>query len=159
MAKIKGVELKAVKCFKGHEGEPLTQGNIYMNGKKIGYYSEDFMSGPIHLDIEKEYEEKFEKIVDDVTGGKYEYMAKDVFIDELLTLKELEGDFKKAVKEGYKALILVEHPRQHPFTIKSPTTSTEETIKWLDENGYEKYKEDEKYSLKVYNDLNQFIVE
>ena len=36
MAKIYGVELKNITNFKGHEGEPLIQGNIYFNKKKVG---------------------------------------------------------------------------------------------------------------------------
>ena len=46
MAEIFGVTIKNRKEFRGHEGEPCTQGNIYQNGKKIGYYSDSFMMGP-----------------------------------------------------------------------------------------------------------------
>ena len=35
MASINGIELKGLKEFKGHEQEPLTQGNIYYKGKKL----------------------------------------------------------------------------------------------------------------------------
>ena len=31
MASINGVSLKAVKTFRGHEGEPLAQANIYID--------------------------------------------------------------------------------------------------------------------------------
>ena len=40
MAKMSGVELKSVKYATGMEGL-FFQGNVYMDGKRIGFYSED----------------------------------------------------------------------------------------------------------------------
>lgn len=37
MAKINGIELKALKKFKDHEGCTIAQGNLYLGGKKIGF--------------------------------------------------------------------------------------------------------------------------
>lgn len=34
-----GYWLKGVKTYKGHEGEPLFQGNIYLNNRKIGFFA------------------------------------------------------------------------------------------------------------------------
>lgn len=50
MASIKGIEIKGVKGYQGHEGY-CQQGNIYMDGKKIGFYSEDGWGGPPTLDV------------------------------------------------------------------------------------------------------------
>ena len=43
--------LKNVKTFKGHEGEPCRQGNLYMDSKKIGWFSEDSWGGPMQFHI------------------------------------------------------------------------------------------------------------
>ena len=44
MAKMSGVELKSVKYATGMEGG-FFQGNVYLDGKKIGFYSEDGNGG------------------------------------------------------------------------------------------------------------------
>ena len=45
MASINGVSIKAFKKFRGHEGEELYQGNVYYNGKKLGFWSQDAHGG------------------------------------------------------------------------------------------------------------------
>lgn len=45
MAKLSGVELKSIKYATGMEGG-FFQGNVYLDGKKIGFYSEDGNGGP-----------------------------------------------------------------------------------------------------------------
>ena len=44
MAKIYGLELKGIKTMIGRNGE-VFQGNIYLEGKKIGVYSQDLNGG------------------------------------------------------------------------------------------------------------------
>lgn len=39
-------EVKGCKTHKGHEGEPLTQCNIYRDGKKVAFYSDGDWGGP-----------------------------------------------------------------------------------------------------------------
>jgi len=46
-----GYWLKGLKNFKGHDGEPLIQGSILKDGKKIGFFSEDSRGGPAALDV------------------------------------------------------------------------------------------------------------
>lgn len=41
-----------VTNFRGHEGEPLVQGNLTLNGKKIGTWSEDSWGGPSCIDAD-----------------------------------------------------------------------------------------------------------
>ena len=45
MASINGVSIKAFKKFRGHEGEEPYQGNVYYNGKKLGFWSQDAHGG------------------------------------------------------------------------------------------------------------------
>jgi len=152
MAKIKGIEIKAMTKFKGHEGETLTQGNIYMDGKKIGWYSEDSWGGCMNIDIEKEYAKEFNKRAKKHADGE------EYFLYDLINLKLVEDEFKKIIKKGYKALIVVKHERFYNSHIYSPDTDIEKTIAWLDKNGYEKYKIDGEYDLKVYKNLEDFNI-
>lgn len=41
-----GYWLKGVKEYKGHEGEPLFQGNVYLNNKKIGFFCHGRLGWP-----------------------------------------------------------------------------------------------------------------
>jgi len=44
MANINGIEIKAIKTFLGTEGY-ARQGNVYLDKKKIGFFSEDGNGG------------------------------------------------------------------------------------------------------------------
>ncbi len=44
-----GYWLKGVKEYKGHEGEPLFQGNVYYKNKKIGFFAMGDWGGPSTL--------------------------------------------------------------------------------------------------------------
>lgn len=158
MAKIKGVELKAVTNFKGHEGEPLTQGNIYMKGKKIGYYSDDSWGGCINIDIDSGYMEEFQKITKEYTQEDEQWFADELLISALVDLRTTEQEFNKAIKKGYKAVALIEHPQRYPQQILLGHTNTDRLCKWLDENGLDGYKVDGTYQLTMYTELNQFNI-
>jgi hypothetical protein len=83
-----GIELKGVKVFKGHDGEPCHQGNLYMDGKKIGRFSEDSHGGPMSINIiNKEFEDEFYKRTKDYTIEYCGMILKgtDLFIGTLLS--------------------------------------------------------------------------
>lgn len=60
MANINGIEIKAIKTFLGTEGY-ARQGNVYLDKKKIGFFSEDGNGGCDWIDFEcdKEIKELF----------------------------------------------------------------------------------------------------
>lgn len=41
MASINGVELKNIKKFGGRHGEPCLQGSVYIDSKRVGFWSQD----------------------------------------------------------------------------------------------------------------------
>lgn len=121
MAKIKNIELKNIRDFKGHDGEPLVQGDVYYKNKKIGFYSQDGWGGPdiLNLDNNLENLEEINNIINNYIGGKlfkkidnlyakqyncenlfkleqkgYEYLFMD-----LLQLKDHEDLYKKYKKK------------------------------------------------------------
>ena len=66
-----GYWLKAIKDFKGHEGEPLFQANVYLNNRKIGFFSEDGWGGPAQLqDFSKGDEEALTTYAMELAGDK-----------------------------------------------------------------------------------------
>jgi hypothetical protein len=42
-------EIKGIKTFKGHEGEPCSQGNLYFGTKKVCEWSDDSRGGPMRV--------------------------------------------------------------------------------------------------------------
>lgn len=111
MSKLNGVELKAIKTFKGHEGETCYQGNLYLNGKRLGFWSQDSWSG---MDIFDFDESTLNKVCEDYQAGfddDYRYKAvcaeKEVFISAVLRLRLIEKDLTPGFKKGYKAAIYV----------------------------------------------------
>lgn len=167
MAKIKGIELKNVVNFKGHEGEDLIQGNVYYNGKKIGFYSQDSWSGNdiFNLDyqLSKNKREEIENITNNYVGGVlfekldklcfgnndfYMNYAKDkqigyeyMFMD-LLCLLEHEKIYKEYCKKWNTNKIVIVYDTSYNIRICSGLR-----------------EEDKDKTYFVYNDLKDFIIE
>ena len=127
MASINGITVKAMKEFVGHEGY-CKQGNIYIDNKKQGFWSQDSWGGPdifefdttLLLERIKEYCEKNPPID---TLKLYDMDIKEIdfnnlpvrtfedilepesaFLYELTGLLEIEKHFKKAIKQGYSMI-------------------------------------------------------
>jgi|SRR5699024_4637334 len=102
MASIKGFELKAVKHFEGMEGIGFNA-NLYFNGKRVGRASDYATGAHIEYYVEdKRIESKLEEVAKEYDDFGFEVVG--TFINELLTLKMLEKEYKKAIKEGYGSI-------------------------------------------------------
>lgn len=159
MAKIKGIELKNVLEFKGHEGEELLQGDVYFNGKKVGFYSQDAWGG---MDIFNLFTSKaiakitpitnnyrggilFKKI-DDLSGYTFqnlEQIGYEYFFIDLLQLIEHEKLYKKYSKKWGINKIFIVYDNPYELHISGG--------KLRDEDANKTYFE--------YNDLKDFIVD
>lgn len=114
MANIYGFSVKSLRKFKYHEDITCYSGNLYLNNKKIGTWSQDYMAGPDHFDLIQPYDEqkldaKIEKLHpaietedEKLTGYNLELLMCDLV---KLTLDERR--FKKALKEGYIGILIV----------------------------------------------------
>ena len=169
MAKINGVQLKAVKYFRGHEGESCLQANIYMDikgkCKKIGSVSEDTWSGEYDVTFDKEeYEKEFNKRREDYfKTHTSKFKDNTIFLYELRVLTDREKDFKKymkkvdkwnkeAGKEIYKpylVYVLFDDGRQVRAVWECPS-----------EKAYQQVLAEQKPKQHlVYSDLKEFIIE
>lgn len=101
MAKIKGFELKNIVTYRGHEGEQLRQGNIYHNGKQVGFYRDgDYGSGS-DIDVPKEIAD----LVKDYRLKDFTLITGiDAVMYDLLDLIDDEKSYKKLVKKGAQAV-------------------------------------------------------
>lgn len=108
------IELKGLKGFKGHDGEPLYQSNIYRYGKKIGEWSDDSWGGPMNYHFVSPTEESnfiaHAKIVlashkdydgkdyDTATMSSFDLISTAIF---QMSIAEIEqSQIKKEVKKG-----------------------------------------------------------
>lgn len=111
MAKINGVELKAIKSFLDHEGMQIHQGNVYIDGKKAGFFTNDSWGGPNTYNFDQSiFSDKikdFQKGFTDEYKYKEFYDDPDIFIETLLEFNARQKEYKKAVKKGYSNMILV----------------------------------------------------
>lgn len=122
MASINGISVKGLKKFKGHEGEPLSQGNLYLNGKKIGFWSQDSWGGPDNFQIDQPWGWKMERLLNekvkqlnadkakhgtDYSGNPYvlEYDLERLMGDYIALLYD-EDAYKKAVKAGFAGVLI-----------------------------------------------------
>lgn len=103
MAKINGLKIKGVKTFRGHEGETCYQGNLYLQGKKIAFWSNDFCMGPNTYQFEPQYSErKLHELLKktypcDEKGLPYDL---DLLVSDLSALNILEKEYKKSLKRN-----------------------------------------------------------
>lgn len=121
MAKIKGIELRNIRDFRGHEGEPLTQGDVYYKDKKVGFYSQDAWGGPdifnLDYDLDKDLIKEINDIVNNYIGNvlfkklddlynkqynvnfHYEQKGCEYLFMDLLQLMEFEDLYKEYSKK------------------------------------------------------------
>ena len=111
MAKINGVEIKNLKSFLDHEECLCYQGNVYLNGKKLGFWSQDSWGGPDIFSFD-------DALLDDACNSFYEgtpeshpsrfvFKEKDVFMSKVVDIKEIEKTCRKLFKGGCPAVYYV----------------------------------------------------
>ena len=132
MASINGVEVKNLKKFVGHEGE-CEQGNVYLNGKKLGFWSQDSWGGPDMFEFD---ESALNKACSDFKDGfpdSYKYKdicdSKEVFMGYVTELKDIEGYLKKDYKKGCKTTVLVTDGYHMSWTSFVQDLSEEEVLR------------------------------
>ena len=111
MARINGVEIRGLKRFIGTEGYAF-QGNIYIDGKKQGFWSQDANGGVtdwFDFDTELLKSRIPLRIKEDTSLGTAG-LNLEVFMDELILLKDDEKQFKKSQKKGFNIVVALNGP-------------------------------------------------
>ena len=182
MASINGITVKSLKKFKGHEGEPLYQGNVYLGNKKIGWWSQDSWGGPDTCYLDEPYRiRKLEAKVKELNHDKEAAFTRndgstylidyslEIMFGDLMELKHDEDMFKSAVKNGFAGVLLVTDG-YHVFgwNLNKETTDLSDDIILMQftklfEVGNMKHKFFEEYGIrkhqtKIYRSLEDFNV-
>ena len=163
MASIYGFTIKGIKQWQGREWLGC-QGNIYLNGKKVGWYNDDGNGGSPDIEFNGTKEER-EKVETEFKQAWVRYYKKypmqgqfadlepsaDIFMGEILELIEAEKIFKVVLKQGKKVLAY--------YTDIASNKDYMANFKTIE--AYEKFKADykEKISdLKAYKSLEDFDI-
>lgn len=106
MAEIYGITLKGCKEFQGMESDGV-QGNIYVDGKKVGWYNDRGDGGEVEIDydgkgIKQEVAARIKRFFE---RHPHEYPGPDFFYPMILQLKDYEKHLKKAVKRGCDSIL------------------------------------------------------
>lgn len=162
MAKLMGVQLKAVKRWEGMEGYGLSA-NLYIDNKKVGTVLDEGNGGMIFINVLREkqnlLDERRTKYFEKYPPVSTSDTDEESFIYELIYKTEDESDFKKFVKRGYPIMVATEHP----IVFDEPMPVCErvgcKTFKAASDYIAEKKKEWPKMVFKTYGCLEDFIIE
>lgn len=161
MASINGVEVKSIKQFSGHEGEPLCQGTIYLNGRKLGFWSQDAHGGDDNFDFDAEMLEKpFFQAKSVRKDDYYQLVGVGAFIADIVLLSEIEKDYKRMVKKGFPILYVAMIEGLGCYTcigLKTLTGLSEEDKNKLMESLRPYVTNGHKIQLKMYKGSEDFI--
>ena len=174
MASLHGFSLKKVVNYKGHEGEPLSQADIYYRGKQIGFWrmgdfgGEDEFYGIDSHFLPKEYFDYIRNVWGDTFDSQFpnmntrfsDEMVASSFFAELLYLHEMEKELKKIMKKGFQALITVSisfYSTSFNIPVGYDLERAKIAVEKQFDKLYPKWTEHPK-TIKVYNDLSQFTV-
>ena len=111
MASINGIAIKSVRKFRDHEDCMIAQGNVYFNGRKLGFWSQDSWGGPDRFDFDESLLSKeVESYRLHAPMEKEEYRAfadLSCLLYDLLALTDEEKTYKKGVKQGFRTYVSV----------------------------------------------------
>lgn len=123
MASINGIILKNLESRESHDSTPYYMGELYLQEKRLGHWSQDYMHAFIDtLELEPQYDEQklrnAVKLINadkaiSIPGSDYsiEYPLESLMCD-LVWLYQMEALYQGAVENG-KIGILVSTDRQH----------------------------------------------
>ena len=165
MAKINGVEMKAIKTYTDHEGCGCSYASIYIDGKRVGKWSQDSWGGPDNYDgfedviisRAKRFKEGCNK-----DSKYYDFLDNpDIFMSNLLELSEDEKKYKKYMKDGFITVFIISdgyHCSMVAFrkelTLNEIESKFSDTIKKMRDSMFKNVKPKER----VYTSLNDFSV-
>ncbi|USK62248.1 hypothetical protein [Peribacillus asahii] len=167
MASINGLEVKGVKYFPDHDGALIPYGNLYLNGKKVGSFRDDSWGGPMQYDhthktiTEDEILKVCEKIYARFNWHEF-YHDFPLLIHHLIGFKELESQFKKALKQERVLLSYEADKTQDPmktrlmFVDKAFYALPNMTQKQLKEFEEEQQEKQSGGKMVVYRSLEDF---
>jgi hypothetical protein len=161
MASINGIEIKNLKSFLGHGGEPLSQGNIYFNGKKVGFWTQDSHGGPDIYDFDTSIVDSVVesyKNTDDVSDEFKKIFNLDMLLYDLMFLIDDEKTYKKITKKGNTVLITVSDGYRYIYASFKDKDSLSQYKEEFINDATSKCFQGEPLRIKTYSSLDDFNI-
>lgn len=159
MASLNGIKITGLKTFEGREGMGY-QGNITMDGKKIGRVFDEARGGEVDVDIEASHKSEFERRMKSYFESyPSEYPVMDIFLEELVNLIETEKLYKKHEKKGMKILADLYKAPKSQTLIDGRYLNSPETMVFANEKTLERIIAEKGYKDQVvYRSAEDFII-
>lgn len=160
MASINGLSVKKIVEFRGHEGEPLTQCDVYYKGKNVGFFSMADWGGEDTVRVSPEVMSLFKYYKSYASGDLY--IGIEWAIYDLLALHDIEKKYKKAIKKTELAgllLVKLDEYRLASLVINKflSLQPLEEIVGKVKET-FPKYKDLDISAFKLYKSLEDFNI-
>ena len=174
MASINGLTIKNTVTWLGREGY-ATQGDLYLDEEKIGFWSQDGDGGEAWYEFEEKYSlEKFFSAINYLNKDKiYVYESNgikhkmrfdvDLLMDELLDLQELEKEYQKIFYSSNKTMVVISNFSLRKI-IQLPTYAPDidsELIKLSIKKQIDKFREEhgsENLEVKIFRSFDDFKI-
>lgn len=134
MASINNLMVKNVNYFMTKNGE-MCQGDVYLKGKKIGFWSQDGNGGEDNYDFDlgllTKLAEKYKKKLPHNFVLK-EYFDEFMLLHEVVQFNDFEELYKKNISKGYPTTICVTNGLEYQ-SIGTKDEQNASTIKIIDE--------------------------
>ena len=155
MASINGVSIKSLKTFASHDGCACLQGMVYLNGKRLGLWSQDAWGGPDRFEFRESVLDEQLNSYKETNRVKPEYkdiFNLEMFLYELVKLADREKEYKKSFKKGYQILAVAENTMKR----KSWSMLNEDVLKKNLQTIMQ--EKDNGFDVAIYRSLSDFDV-
>lgn len=170
MASIKGFQIKGLVKFEGRDWQGA-QGNIYLDGKKVGWYNDAGNGGMADIDFyqagdgRKECEEKLKHAMKEYfhehpLTGDFADLEPDgeLFFAELLQLIDDEKQYKKMQKQGCSTVLIYKESENSPYERITGLPAMDDTT--IRDKAVEKYIQiNEITEFRIYKSPSDFDIE
>ena len=137
MAKFHGFEIKNMKTFLGMEGYG-TQGDVWLNGKKLGFWSNDGDGGEDRFEMPRDAVQALNELCAEQcpecaidSYGMHIDADLSLVLSHLADLKDLEKDWKKLNKQGSSLVVLKSRETDDSVCYSLRTTDRGAILRWL----------------------------
>lgn len=158
MAKINGLEVKSVKTFQGHDQILLYEGKLYLEGKNIGRFKENYIAGPMDIDLLPELDsaklndrivelnqgisDPWKTTVEDLCpwGENLKQHCLELVIMNIINLKKWEREYQKCHKKYGEITFVVGTDGYHEYFACFNGTDKKGCIEMCENKGWQFYR-------------------
>lgn len=160
MASINGVSIKNLKSFMGSEN-PAVQGTVYLDGKKLGFWSQSGDGGENRFEFDKDLLRDAVLLAEAGDPDKsHEFYSLAMFMSDIVELLDAEKQYKYFIKKGHRFLAKVSTTEDFIHTVYFGTNKKSQMLEAeiLDAAGKQYHWEKSEMSVEWFLSLEDFNI-